>query len=342
MSLSHEQPPLSIDEDLREYLIRRFIDIDNLLDRAGKFPPRKEMPYKPQIGDVHYFGDPSTHNYDAVISMAGFWGLTAFGWRYLGSMHYGLEVCKGNVPGTSVVDKFGRCIDNVDSGVATDIWDGASAGIGTITWVAPTQARIHNIVSTSANDAPGLGGAVSVTVSGLTSWSAAEVSETVALAGATPQPTVNEYVIIHRMECNYDAASIGPNQGQISATPVVDASVTAYILAGRGQTEMAIYGIPQGYSFHMTKPWGSVNRSITGAVNFDIVYNKNPDVQRVAFNRKGNFSVHSTGETTGDIDYNQTTRGFQGPGILKIQGSGSANNMDVAAGFQGFLVQGAA
>lgn len=83
MALSQEQPPITTDEDLRNYLIRLRTDIDSELKKAAKFPERKEAPYKPQVGDVHYFGDPVDHSYDAEITSEGFWGLTSTGWEKL-------------------------------------------------------------------------------------------------------------------------------------------------------------------------------------------------------------------------------------------------------------------
>lgn len=83
MAISQEQPPVEIDEALREYLIRFRTDVDNELKKAPKFPERKEMPYKAQIGDAHYFGDIADHSYDAAITDEGFWGNTDSGWRRL-------------------------------------------------------------------------------------------------------------------------------------------------------------------------------------------------------------------------------------------------------------------
>lgn len=91
MSLGQEQPPEKIEEDLKEFLGRRFIDISNQLNQPSKFPERKEMPYKPQTGDVHYFGDPATHSYDAVISSEGFWGLESTGWVKLSKKATGVS-----------------------------------------------------------------------------------------------------------------------------------------------------------------------------------------------------------------------------------------------------------
>lgn len=60
-----------------------------------------------------------------------------------------LELAKGSLDGLSAVHKFGRNGD-VDITGAEDIWDGGGL------WVPPTAARIHNIVSDSANDAGSL------------------------------------------------------------------------------------------------------------------------------------------------------------------------------------------
>lgn len=80
MSLSQEQPPIKLDDELGDFLSRRFIEVGNELDKPSKFKERKEMPYKPQTGDVHYFGNPASHSYDAAITTEGFWGLTSTGW----------------------------------------------------------------------------------------------------------------------------------------------------------------------------------------------------------------------------------------------------------------------
>lgn len=57
-----------------------------------------------------------------------------------------LSVSKGDLTGVSKLNKFGRNTD-IDTAAAEDIWDGGGL------WVPPTAARIHNLVSTVANDA---------------------------------------------------------------------------------------------------------------------------------------------------------------------------------------------
>lgn len=56
-----------------------------------------------------------------------------------------LEVAKGNIPGHSFVLKFGENLD-IDTGGFEDVWDVGGP------YVPPTQARTHDLASTSAND----------------------------------------------------------------------------------------------------------------------------------------------------------------------------------------------
>jgi len=91
MSLSQETPPDGIDPGLADYLSRRFQDVAIELTKPKKYPERKEMPYKPQSGQIEYFGDPATHSYDAEITEAGWWGLSEGNWILL-SLSLPIEV----------------------------------------------------------------------------------------------------------------------------------------------------------------------------------------------------------------------------------------------------------
>lgn len=142
------------------------------------------------------------------------------------------------------LDKFGRN-PLITSNTTEDIWDGGG------TWVAPTQARVHNIVSSSANDAAAGTGARTIRIYGLdASWNAQ--SEAVTLNGVTPVATTGSYTRIFRMNCT-SWGSGQTNAGDITATAVTDATVTAQISTGNNQTLMAIYTVPTGFSLYMTK-----------------------------------------------------------------------------------------
>lgn len=242
-------------------------------------------------------------------------------------------------PGVSLVNKFGRST-NVDSGVATDIWDRANATDTQAIWIAPTTARTHDIASASTSDDgdPAGVGARTLRIFGLTGWGAAEVSEDITLNGTTNVATANAYIIIHRMQVLTKGAT-NVNVGQISATAQTDATVTAAILAGQGQTQMAIYGLPSTQSFFLTSWYSSLNKISAGtdAVAMRIIVNPEPDSELT------NFLVKQTqGLIGGGASHQQYVWRplFEvvGPAIIKVQGSGTVDNLDVSAGFDGFLV----
>jgi len=156
--------------------------------------------------------------------------------------NFALDVSLGKIPGVAQIFKFGKATD-ADNGIPTDIWDGANATTAQPIWIRPTAARTHDIVSTSAADTAAGTGMRTIVVFGLTDWDTAETSEIITLNGLTNVPTVNDYVIIHRMR-GVTAGSGNVNAGDISATAQVDSTLTALMIAGEGQTQMAILGIP--------------------------------------------------------------------------------------------------
>lgn len=244
-----------------------------------------------------------------------------------------LEIADGVFPSYSVVNKFGRST-NVDSGIDTDIWDRANVTDDDDIWTAPTQARIHNIVSSSGSDDgdPAGIGARTLRVSGLTSWSAKEVSEDIVLDGTTPVATVNAYVIIHRMEVLTKGAT-GVNVGAITATAVTDGTVTAQINAGEGQTQMAVYGLPSIQVAYMTSYYASfLKTGGPGNVDVSVLVNPEPDSELLNFVVKHTQAIMSTGSSQFSHSFLPYFR-VLGPAIIKIQGNGSANDLDISAGF---------
>lgn len=69
--------------------------------------------------------------------------------------------------------------------------------------------------------------------------------------GTVNSPTTNSYLRIHRLEV-ITVGSGEINAGVISATADTDGTVTAEIAIGDGQTQMAIYTIPRGFTGYMT------------------------------------------------------------------------------------------
>lgn len=248
-----------------------------------------------------------------------------------------LEVARGRVTGISAVNKFGRC-DNVDNGSDSDIWDGANTtDTESKIWVAPTAARIHQIASSSANDTAAGTGARTIKLYGLTSWDAKEVSETIIMNGTSDVPTANAYVIIHRIKVE-TFGSAGPNVGIITATADTNATVTAKIMAGAGQTQMAIYGVPSGQTAYCTHYYASAIKAATAlSVEIKLLCNVQPDNELVGFLTKHTLGAATEG-TSNLEHFFQPYVGYPGPAILKIQCNSSSNNTDVSAGFDLYLI----
>ena len=259
---------------------------------------------------------------------------------------YEYWVARGLFPSHTAIQKYGRTT-NADTDVATDIHDGANPTQDVSVWVAPTQARIHNLTSTSADDdgSPVGTGAQTVKVWGLTDWDTAEINETVTMNGLTNAPTVNAYVIIHRMMVTL-WGSAGPNVGDISATAVTDGTVTAMILASpagsglkAGQTQMAIRGVPStqvlyvwGYTISFNKQGGA-----TGALDAYLQVNQIPDTQLAGFITKDTHSLITTGTTYLPPKFKPPLK-FAGPLIAKLTVLSSVLNADISGNLSGELI----
>ncbi|MCA9339275.1 MAG: hypothetical protein KDA17_00015 [Candidatus Saccharibacteria bacterium] len=143
------------------------------------------------------------------------------------------------IDGVKPISQFGYNGD-VDSAAAEDVWSQGGS------FAAPTTARVHAVVSGSANDAAAGTGARTVTIHGLdANWE--EASETVTLTGTTPVNTTGSYVMINKMVVA-TAGSGGVAAGAITATAATDSTVTCAIEAAQNQSRQAIFAIPAGYT----------------------------------------------------------------------------------------------
>ena len=253
---------------------------------------------------------------------------------YFGTKDYGLESAKGLVSGSTPVDKFGKT-DNADSGVPTDVWDGATAGVGTVLWVPPTAARVHQLASTSANDTAAGTGARTVRVWGLATWASAESSEDKTLLGTTNVAT-SSMVIIHRIKV-LTWGSGATNAGVITATADTDGTVTAAISTGVNQTLMSIYGVPSTHTYYLTQQYGGILRATgAGAVAADvkILVKENADVANSGWITKK--EVQMTNSAPLRREYSPPVP-YAGPCIIKHQVESDTANSEVTTEFNGYV-----
>jgi len=242
---------------------------------------------------------------------------------YLQTRNYGLEVAKGLVANHIAVNKFGR---NPDIDISTeDIWSQGG------TWVAPTTARVHNIKSTDVNDTSAGTGARTITVNGL-NGSYVDTTETVTMNGTTDVATSNSYVIIHRMIVA-TAGSGGTNAGTITATAVTDASITAAIVIGKGQTQICIYQIPASYSGYLSSYGGSVS----GGASANIILELFAKPFGGVFNLKGTINLAETGNTGFRRVYDTPLK-FTEKTLIKLTATSDTINSDVVGNFDLILV----
>jgi hypothetical protein len=236
----------------------------------------------------------------------------------------GVSIASGVLAGYSQLLKFGENFD-IDTGGFEDIWDGGA------TWVAPTQARVHAMVSGSADDAAAGTGARTVRVIGLDANYVTQ-AETVTLNGVTPVNTTGSYVIIHRMYV-ITAGSGGVNAGNITATAATDTTVTAQITTGKNQTLMAIYPVPASKTAYMSNYYADVLRAVTAAVDIELIVKPFGEVFQV----KHTLSVNSGGMNYFN-HYFGTPLVITEKSIIKIRAQTSANNTVVSAGFDMVMI----
>jgi len=250
-----------------------------------------------------------------------------------------LDVARGQHH-TIGVNKFGRT-ENVDNGISTDVWDRANPTDDQDIWIAPTVARVHQIVSSSASDdgSPVGVGARTLRVFGLTSWDAdGETTEDITLNGTTNVATSNSYVIIYRLAVLTKGAT-SANVGTITATADTDATVTAQIQPSAGDTQMAIFGVSSKFDCYLISFYGSVQAVSSGKeIKITLLVNPEPDAELTNFLTRHTFGIGGSGTTAIQHMFKPYVR-LVGPGIFKVNVTGDADNMDVSAGFDIILIR---
>lgn len=257
---------------------------------------------------------------------------------FIGEKNFGLEVALGNVPGYQEISRTGVAPD-CDSGVATDIWDGADGVTATKIWVPPTVARIHDIVSTDADDAAAGIGLRTLLVAGVGDWTLPRISEVIVLNGLTPVPTVNSYAVIDSL-VGISWGSTETNDGIITATAQVDGTVTAAILVGRGRTRMAILAVPQGFTWAISRYSCSLLTTSGGGAGADALIELL--IRLNTFGTDGGFIAEGGVVITTGAPHAEGVDpplAIPGPRYVKAQATSDTNNTAVSVGLRGYFVE---
>lgn len=252
-----------------------------------------------------------------------------------------LEIALGNISGKSSDNKFARNIE-IDSGVTADLWDGghtvASGGVSLI-WVQPTQARVHQLVSTSTDDdgSPVGIGARTVRVFYLPDWDTAQTSTDTTMNGTT-DVALPSLVMINRMQVLTKGTNT-PNAGIITATADVDNTITSQIRAGQGQTQQSMVGIPSTQNMFLGRLYGNINKSAgaAGSMDINLCVNPEPADETVNCRIAHTFGLMTGGTSALTINY-ATWKKIEGPALTKMQGVSGANDLDLSGGYDFIVV----
>ncbi len=234
---------------------------------------------------------------------------------------FSLNVARGRIQGMTPVNKFGRNPD-VDIGTE-DVWSQGG------TWVPPTVARLHNFTSSSPNDTAAGTGLRTLLVTGLLS-TYVETTETITLNGVGAVATVNAYIFISRIR-GLTAGSGGTNAGTILATAQTDGTVSMVI--GKGQSQLAIYQVPAGYTAYMSQWWVSMQGAANARVDAELFDKPLGGI----YNLKSSSAMQPGGSTQSTIVFDPP-RAIAEKSIIKVSATSSANDSEVDAGFDLILV----
>lgn len=251
---------------------------------------------------------------------------------------YGTQVSAGLVPGVDYVMQIGNAVTGVQT-TATDIWGRADSIPTQQIWLAPTAARIHAIVSSSASDdgSPVGVGARTIRVYGLTSWTTEEIFEDITLNGTGAVNTVNSYVMINRLKVLTSGAT-SINVGTITATAATDSTITAVILPLDGVSQQAIYGIPSIKTAYIAQLNADLETAVTQTrVFMDLMVNHAPQLQPTIFTHEYSFHTQNSG-TTNIIRRFICPLKISGPAIIKMQGIATGADTSVCSSLDIYLV----
>ena len=148
-----------------------------------------------------------------------------------------LNIARGLVKGTSFVHKFGA-VPSVSTNTTGTVWDVNNT---IYPWSAWDTAGTITVDRANAGDAN-----KQVTVVGLDSNYNA-IQETIILTNATGNASTNSFIRVFRAFIIDGSTNVGLISIKKEATTV------AAITAGKGQTLMAVYTVPAGYTGYLYK-----------------------------------------------------------------------------------------
>jgi len=247
---------------------------------------------------------------------------------YLDKSAFFFDVAKGEVPGTTSMNKFGENPD-IDTGTdPEDIWDYG------YTYTFSTSADITQVSSSSGSDTQ------TVTFIGLDiNWE--EVSQEKTLTGQTPVTLDTPLRRIYRVYNSDTIDFVGDiyvtTTGATLSTgvPTVANTVRAMIRIGNNQTLMCIYTVPAGKTAYFLSGYVSFSKGKKEALA-DFSWQARPEGG--VFQVKSKIGLSGSGSSTWNYYYGVPIALPEKADIKIVCDTVSEDNSSVSGGFDLVLV----
>ncbi len=247
-----------------------------------------------------------------------------------------LEVAKGNVPGHSLVQKFGA--NQVPNGTFEAI---TSTGI----YPTPTTAQALEFVSDSAQDGVGGSGAIEVTICGVNaSWE--RITQTVITDGLTPAPLDTDLIRLCRWwvssSGSYASTGVASQAGNLSlrlqGSPATLWDTISLSPVGESQSTIGAYTIAAGETGYLLSKSMSVDSNKSADIYFfqrqnaDDVIAPYSGARRVIEKDLGISGTFTSKPKSPKFP-------FVGPCDIGFMGKGNAAVADISVEFELLIIQ---
>lgn len=225
---------------------------------------------------------------------------------------FNLEVARGLVPGHSTVNIYGYQPSVAQTFIP--LWENATA------YAYPVAAAKMNLAGTAGDTA-------SIQINGLDA-NYGMISEVLVLNGATPVPTIKSYLRINSMLVTVGSAT-NPS-GVVTLKDLTNTTIYAQINTGVGRTQAAIYTVPAGYTFYLSRVDG--NTSLNGS-NYCTYRNRSASTTGV---------VTLTQQSAFAISYNAQRvmpRPFVEKTDIQLQAKVNSTTGEVSFSAEGYLIK---
>lgn len=231
---------------------------------------------------------------------------------------FDLQVARGQIQGHSTVNIYGFQVSVTTTNIP--VWEVAGA------YAYPSSAATMHLAS-SVNTGDDLSG-TTILINGLDS-SYAQISETLALTGTTVAVTTKSYLRITNI-----TVTAGAPTGTITLKNTANSVTYAQINPSIGRSQMAIYTVPAGYTFYLSRidAYTSANGSSADWVQY----------RNVATSSSGVTTLSQQAPFTNTYHAQRVMpRPFTEKTDIQLQAKTSANTYAVSIAAEGYLVKNA-